>query len=103
MSSRRNSVILGRTIQVAPQDITSRTLLRTHMRRKGVTQRQMAALMKMSFSGFRKWLTSIDRQGPPQYYDQIVETLNLTKQEALQLRLQAAIEQGWQLDALKPD
>lgn len=101
MSSRRKSIVLGRMIRVKPQRRTLRDIMREHYREAGLKQKHVAALLAMTPGGFRKWLNS-DYQTPPQYIDAFIEALKLDEFDALELRLQGAIEMGWQLDALKP-
>jgi hypothetical protein len=98
---RKHAVILGRLVKVKPQAVTARDLMRAHYARAGLRQKQVAPLMNMTHGSFRKWITSRN-QISPQHIDIFIERLNLPPDAALQLRLQAAIDQGWQLDDLKP-
>lgn len=98
---RRKAVVLGRVLKVKPQVRSAKQIMREHIAKAKMNCRTAAPLMNMTHGGFRKYLSSRRHQTPPQYVDIFIERFGLNEDQALELRLQAAIDAGWQLETFK--
>ena len=96
----RTRYAAGRRVQVPKQVRTARDLIRRHMREEGHNMTALAAPWNVQPATVK----TIMHHGRPlavQHIEAAIEFLKLDEFDALELRLQAAIDAGWKLDALK--
>lgn len=88
----------GRPIQAPKGGVrTARDLMRRHLREERMHIKDLCPVWDMhENSAYRRFYDS--RPFTPQMIDGFVELLKLDEFDAYELRLQAAIEAGWQLN-----
>ena len=90
----------GRAITVPRTIVTARDIMRRHLREEGWQMQQLGEHWNV-LPGSVKFIFWKKTPLPPQYIDAFITALRLDEFDALELRLQAAIEAGWQLLPLK--
>lgn len=92
----------GRPIEVPRQIRTARDLMRKHLREEGLLIKDFSAFMGYkSPVNMYDYFYRVKRPLPVQIIDAFCEFVKLDEFDALELRLQGAIDAGWQLDAYK--
>lgn len=91
----------GRAITVPRVIATARDIMRRHLREEGWRMQDLGEHWNV-LPGTVKFIFWKKTPLPPQYVDAFIDALKLDEFDALELRLQAAIEAGWQLLPLKP-
>jgi hypothetical protein len=87
----------GRPLTVPRAVRDARGLIRQHLRGEGRQIKDLAGPWDMHLnSTYRRFYDK--RPFTPQMIDVVIETLKLDEFDAYELRLQAAIEAGWQLN-----
>lgn len=99
-TSARRRYAAGRRITVPKMVRTARDLLRRHLREEGRELRSLAGPWNVQPSTV-KTIFHQSRPLSPQYIDAAIEALKLDDFDALELRLQGAIEAGWQIAPIK--
>lgn len=95
-ASARKRYAAGRRVRVPAQIRTARDLLRRHLREEGVNQTDLHRAWNIKPESVKSILLG-KRPLSPQYIDAAVEFLKLDEFDALELRLQGALEAGWQI------
>lgn len=95
----RRRYAAGRRVSVPKSVRTVRDLIRRHLREEGHDQAALAAPWRV-LPGSVKTIMCHGRPLSPQYIDAAIEFFKLDEFDALELRLQGAIEAGWQIQQL---
>lgn len=90
----------GRRVTVPRTVRTARDLLRRHLREEGREMRALAGPWNVKPETV-KTIFQHSRPLAPQLIDAAIEFFKLDEFDALELRLQGAIEAGWQIAAVK--
>jgi hypothetical protein len=90
----------GRRVRVPKSIRTARDLIRRHLREEGHELRSLAAPLNVKPESV-KTIMHHGRPLAPQHVDAIIEYLKLDEFDALELRLQGAIEAGWQIQDMQ--
>lgn len=96
----RRRYAAGRRIKVPRSVRTARDLIRRHLREEGRELRSLAGPFNVTPATV-KAIMHHGRPLSPQHIDAVIEHLNLDEFDATELRLQGAIEAGWQLHKLE--
>lgn len=94
----RRRYAAGRRIKVPNSVKTVRDMLRRHLKEEGRTQGSLATVWDMKPDTVKRMFWDRKRPFAPQHIDAFIEALKLDEFDAMELRWQAAIEAGWQLD-----
>lgn len=95
-ASARKRYAAGRRVRVPAQIRTARDLLRRHLREEGINQTDLHRAWDIKPESVKSILSG-KRPLSPQYIDAAVEFLKLDEFDSLELRLQGALEAGWQI------
>lgn len=77
---------------------TVRSMIREHLRYEKKLLADFAAMLGHNPATTRKLMSQTHRPFPPQYIDSFIEHMKLDEFDAYELRLQGAVEAGWQLN-----
>lgn len=91
---------VGRYIKVPRTIVTVRDIMRRHLREEGWRMYYLGEHWGVRPNTV-KFIFHKKTPMPPQYIDAFIEALKLDEFDALELRLQGAVEAGWQLAELK--
>lgn len=94
----RQRYAAGRRIKVVDSVKTVRDILRRHLREEGRDQKSLATVWDVKPDTVNHMFWERKRPFAPQHIDAFIEELKLDEFDAMELRWQAAIEAGWQLD-----
>lgn len=97
---RPGGKIKGRAITVPERVVTVRDHMRRHLREEGWRMMDLGEHWNV-LPGTVKFIFWKKTPLPPQYVDAFIDALKLDDFDAAQLRVQGAIEAGWQLHHLK--
>lgn len=92
----RRRYAAGRRVQVPKTVRTARDLIRRHLREEGRDLRSLAVPWNVKPESV-KYIMHHRRPLAPQHIDAFIESLKLDEFDALELRIQGAIEAGWQI------
>lgn len=90
----------GRGIVVPKSIVTVRDMMRRHLREEGWQMQWLGEHWNIQ-PGSVKFVFWKKTPLPPQYVDAFIEALGLDEFDAAEMRVQGAIEAGWQLHHLK--
>lgn len=99
--SSRRRYAAGRRVRVPPQVRSVRDILRRHLRDEGYNQTDLHKAWAVKPETV-KTIFMHGRPLSPQYIDAAIEFFKLDDFDAMDLRLQGAIEAGWQISKLRP-
>ena len=101
MAKGTRPVIVGRRLVVPKGPKTARAIIRRHLAldRKTITY-DLSAMLGISQSGAKSLMVKSFPLAPlaPQHIDRIIDEMKLDDFDAYELRFQAALEAGWQLN-----
>lgn len=95
----KRAVVAGRKRKVhASGPRTARDMIREHLRCEKKTLAHFAEMLGQTPASTRKLMSKTGRTLSPQYIDIFIEHMKLDEFDAYDLRLQGAVEAGWQLN-----